>query len=287
MTVTESVLRAESVSDALARLAELGEHGRPLAGGTWVLRAGLRGEDDPYRYVAIGGIPELAEVSYGDGELGVGALVTHTRLAELVAGPPAAALVEAARGSAFPQVRNVATIGGNLAAIGFAEADLVPALLAGEAEVELAGPAGRRRMPVVDFLAWREKSAGELITTVFLPTPAGRRSGFARLTVRGSGEYPIANAAVSVDLDAEGAVRAARIAVGSVEPVAKLCPVASESLVGHGFSDLEAIEEAGRIAARECSARDGLDAPGWYRAEVLPTLVRRAAAHATGQEDSE
>jgi carbon-monoxide dehydrogenase medium subunit len=223
-----------------------------------------------------------------DGDaLRVGALVTHAQLAELPAEPATEALAEAARRSAFPQVRNVATIAGNIAAAGFAEADLVPALLACGARVELASSTGMHAMGLQDYLPLRgSRPAGELITHVLVPAPPARRSGFARFTVRASGEYPIVTVAVAAEVDADGFVRSATIAVGSVEPVAKICPVASESLTGQRLTDLDAIEEAGRIAARECSPRDGLDAPAWYRTAIIPTLTRRAGAQAAGKDRS-
>jgi carbon-monoxide dehydrogenase medium subunit len=173
-------------------------------------------------------------------------------------------------------VRSVATVGGNIAAVGFPEADLVPALLAADAAVVVAAPGGERTEELVAYLASRgTRPAGELIVRVVVPAPAGRRSAFERLTVRGGGEYAIASVALTVDLDG-AAVSAARIAVGGVEEVARLSPAAAAALVGGPLDDAVA-ERAGQAAAAECTAREGLDAPGWYRLAVLPALARTAA----------
>lgn len=281
MTTMESTQRAVSVEDAVKRLAELGERGSPLAGGTWTMRGEVAGKV----HVALAGIAELTALRRDGDTWRIGALVTHADLADLPGEPAVAALAEAAKRSAFPQVRNVATIGGNIATIGFAEADLVPALLACQAQVELAGPTGTHTMPLRDYLPLRgSRPPGELIATVLVPAPPARRSGFARFTVRAAGEYPIVNVALAADLDDGGVVRAATIAVGSVEPVAKVCEIASASLAGQSLTDVAAVEEAGRIAARECSPREGLDAPAWYRTAIIPTLTKKAGALAAGKD---
>lgn len=274
------VRRPASIEEAVAALHELGPDAIPLAGATWVMRSAQRGR----RYVALGGVRELRHPVSADeraDRVTIGATATHTDLARedpLRAHGAVNGLNQAARYSAFPQVRNVATVAGNLCARGFAEADLVPALLAADATV-LTATAGRRSArPVVDHLSGGSTLA-ELVVGLEIPTPPGRGSGFARLTVRGSGEYAIANVAVSVDLNDEGLVAAARVAVGAVEPVPRLCLTAAEVLVGRA-PDARAAGEAGNAAAADLRSRDGLDAPGWYRLAVLPALFRTALARA-------
>ena len=137
-------------------------------------------------------------------------------------------------------MRGVATVGGNVCAEPFPEADLVPALLACEAELELAD--GRRgSVPA-------RVEPGGLVTRVIVPAPPGRRSWFRRLTVRAGGEYAVASVAVSVDLDGSGVVGSARLAVGSVEQRPRLFPEAAELLVGAPL-DTERGRAAGERAA--------------------------------------
>lgn len=277
-TVANQVVHiATSMREAAAMLADLGEEGDAIAGGTWVMRSPHRHVPTRREYVALKRIPELWGVSVAE-SVDIGAMTTHAELGATEAGPAFSCVREAARESAFPQVRNVATVGGNLRAIGFAEADLVPAMLAAQARLELTSPSGTAEEGVHDYLATRDsRPPGELIGRVRVPTPSGRFSAFERLTVRAAGEYPIVNVAVSVDVD-DGVVRDARIAVGSVEPVAKLCTSAAEALIGQRLDDPGAVESAGAAAAGELNARDGLDAPAWYRIAVLPALIRRAIA---------
>lgn len=269
---------AASVDEAVSLLEGLGADGAILGGGSWILRAPARGEALVGNYVTTRGIAEMAGLSRGDSTR-IGALATHAELGAVETGPGAlGALAEAARRSAFPAVRHVATIAGNLAARPFPEADLVPALLAGEAVVELAGPAGRDRVDVAAYLATRDRRpAGEVIVAVSLPAPSNRRAWFERLTVRHAAEYSVASVAVSLDVDPDGVVIDARVAVGAVEQVARRVGAAETVLRGSPLGALPATE-AGEAAGQALEPRDAHGAPGWYRRAVLPVLFTRVAA---------
>ncbi|GAA4559385.1 FAD binding domain-containing protein [Pseudonocardia xishanensis] len=255
---------AGTVDEAVDRLAELGPDGAPLAGGTWLMRS----PEPVGTFVALHRLAELRTT----GADVWGASTTHTALAALPLHPAHRALGRAARLSAFPQVRNVATLGGNLCARGFAEADLTPALLALDATVEVATTAGRHRIDLDGFL----RGPGGLLVSAAAPAPANRRSGYARLTVRGGGEYALVSVAVSAEL-AGGLAAGVRVAVGSVEEQARRVPEAEAALNGTPL-DPDAARAAGEAAAAVLSARDDLLAPGWYRLAVLPTVLARAVA---------
>ena len=249
-----------------------------MAGGTWIMRASLRGERRKAVHVVLDGIDELHEFQ-ADTLTRIGAMTTHARIAQLTE-PALAALARAAATSAFPAVRNVATLGGNLRATPFPEADLVPALLASEARVELAGRRGALTTGIEEFLA-APRPAEELVVSAVIPAPARRISGYQRLTVRGGGEYPVASVALSADVRDDGLVEAARVAIGSVESTARLCLEAGRTLVGRPLT-ADTAEAAGRVAAQECTPREDAGAPGWYRAAVLPELLRRIGASIAG-----
>jgi carbon-monoxide dehydrogenase medium subunit len=278
------VHRAATVDEAVDLLARLGEEGSPLGGGTWILRAPLRRAPLKRHYVVVRDVAELASTTPGD-PARLGALATHAVLAALEDGTgPLGAVAEAARRSAFPAVRNVATLAGNLAARPFPEADLVPALLAGEAVLELARADGRERLDLAAYLEDRDRRPpGELIVSVSLPAPPGRRSWFERLTVRHAAEYSLASVAISLDVGADGLVTGARVAVGAVEDLPRRVAAAETVLLGAALEALPAAE-AGRAAADALRPRDALDAPGWYRQAVLPELLARAGARVTGRE---
>jgi len=266
-------MRAGSLGEALDLLARYGDEGAPLAGGTWIMRDWQRGERRKQHYVALQLLGELQTIMSGD-RVSVGALVTHEELARALSLPATVALAEAARTSAFPAVRSVATVAGNICAEPFPEADLVPALLACEAEVEIAAADGRSHEPLPALLERTPRlPAGALIERVIVPAPANRLSAYQRLTVRGGGEYPVASVAVSVDLDGSGRVETARVALGSVEERPRLSPAAAAALIGAPLDVARGLQ-AGEAAAAECEPRDGLDAPAWYRRAVVPVLVR-------------
>jgi aerobic carbon-monoxide dehydrogenase medium subunit len=268
---------APTLDDAVAALTERGREGAPLAGATWIMRAPLRQERHDLSYVAISKIAALQELSIGDREMSIGACVTHAALAhELASISDCRALALAAGNAANPAIRQVATIGGNLCAADFAAADLVPALLCLDAEIELQGPRGAERISLSRFLEIRTSLApGQLVRRVIVArTP--RRSVHIRLPLRKAGDYPVAIFSLAVTLDSSGTVTSAGAAVGSVEPTARRWHELEAELIGCPLDPGHAAESAESHCAA-LRARDGIEAPAWYRLKVLPSLVRKAA----------
>jgi aerobic carbon-monoxide dehydrogenase medium subunit len=267
---------AQTVQEAVAVLAERGPDATPLAGATWVMRAPLRQERPAPLYVALTKIDSLRDVMIDDREVSIGACVTHAELVRQLASlPDCKALASAAGSAANPAIRQVATIGGNLCAQGFAAADLVPALLCLDAEVELQAPGGTERLAVSRFLALRASSEpGQIVRRVIVPR-AQRRSAHIRLPLRKAGDYPVAIVSLAVTLDASGRVDGIRAAVGSVEPTARRWHELEADLIGHPLDPVRAADKAAGHGG-VFRARDGIEAPGWYRVKVIPSLVRSA-----------
>lgn len=261
---------AVGAEDAVALLADLGADGAFLAGGTWL----MRDPTPPATWIALHRLAELRVVTAGD-RPSWGASTTHAQLAGLDLPPALRALRTAARISAFPQVRAVATLGGNLSARTFAEADLLPALLVLDAEVTVATAAGRSTRPLTAYLP--EPATPTLLLSVGAPAPADRTSGYGRCIVRGAGEYPIAGVAVSARIDAGGLARDVQVAVGAVESRARRMPEAEAALTGTRLTAAD-VRAAAQAAAEVLDPRDDALAPGWYRLRVLPTVFARAVA---------
>ena len=240
------------------------------------MRAALRGETLAGVYVALRGIPDLREVEVRENEVSIGAAITHAELAaslQRVRG--CAGLAQAAAQAANPAIRRVATVGGNLCSVVFAASDLAPALVAAGAEVEIRMRCGAARRPVEAFLLERAAlPPGWLLTRVFAPR-AARLSAHARLPLRKAGDYPVAIVSVSLERMEDGRARSARIAVGSVEPVARRWPALEQALEGRPIDPGAAADQA-RERTGDFAGRDGVEAPGWYRTQVLPSLVRSA-----------
>jgi carbon-monoxide dehydrogenase medium subunit len=269
-----SVHTPTSIEEAVAALGNGGAVA--FAGATWLLRARLRGEALAGGFVALRDIAELGALEIGRDEICIGAAVTHAKLAEALRGlPEFAGLVRAAAEAANPAVRRAATLGGNLCAVGFAASDLTPALLAASAEVEICSAGGARRLSLEAFLAERARlPPGWLLTRIYAPR-ADRLTAHARLPLRKAGDYPVAIVSASLARSADGRVASARIAVGSVEPTARRWLALERALIGRQAEADEAAELA-RPLTDEFTGRDGIEAPGWYRTQVLPSLVRTA-----------
>jgi CO/xanthine dehydrogenase FAD-binding subunit len=208
-----------SLDDAVAAL---GDHpdALVLAGGTDLMVAvngshrRLTGDET---VVAVGRVAELRGWEHDPvaATVRIGAGVTYAELAA----PPLAellpALAQAARTVGSPQIRNAATIGGNLATCSPA-GDGLPVLSALDAVVELRGPGGVRSVPVGEFMTGvkrTDRRPGELITAVTLPLLDGWQ-GYAKVGVRNAMVIAIASACLAVDTPA----RAVRLALGSVAP---------------------------------------------------------------------
>lgn len=272
-TATPSVHVPETLHDALERVSNGAE---VLAGGTWVMRGEVRGEGYAPEYVLTGRLPEMNRLELTEDQLIVGAGVTHDRLAAaLKSDPRYAGLQAAARKSANPAIRRLATVGGNLSTAAFAAADLIPALIAVSAEVTIASPTGSRSMPVDEFLVNREHLlSGSVLTHVTIPGPPGA-TVHERLTLRKAGDYPIAIVHIHAATDAVGVVTHATVALGAVEDTPRSWDTVAAELVGKPLDATHA-HAITQQHLDELSARNGTEAAGWYRLQVLPALVRNA-----------
>ena len=275
--IHRSLIVANSVADAVAALADHGERAAPLAGATWIMRAPIRQEPFEPSYVAIGSINDLRRIEISDREVAIGSCVTHAQLDTALANvPECQAMKFAAASAANPAIRQLATIGGNLCTAAFAASDLMPALLCLDADIELATTNGMERMPIERFIAKRGDLASTTLLTRIIAPRRPVRSVHVRLPLRKAGDYPVANLSLAARLSPNGTVEDIRIAVGSVEPVARRWEALEVALVGRTLDPQMAFELAQTNNAT-FDGRDGIEAPGWYRVKVLPSLMRRAA----------
>jgi carbon-monoxide dehydrogenase medium subunit len=183
-------------------------------------------------------------------------------------------LVAAADDAANPGIRRVATVGGNLCALDFAAADLAPALLVCEATVELETFEGPKLLGISDFLKDRHTLLAEAIVTRIHLCRDLVASAHIRLPLRKAGDYPVAIVSLGLDKD-----KRCRIAVGSVEPVARRWTALEQAMRAGPASALDP-ERAAELALEhnDFQGRDGKEAEGWYRRQVLPPLVKRGVA---------
>jgi CO/xanthine dehydrogenase FAD-binding subunit len=265
-------LRPHCLDEALTALA------RPhvvLAGGTdfYPARVGRAiGED----VLDIGGIAILRGISANSAGWRLGATTTWSELIESDLPPLFDGLKQAAREVGGGQIQNAGTLAGNLCNASPA-ADGVPCLLALDAEIEIAGAAGSRRLPLGQFITGVRRTAlapGELVIAIHVPRsgPAAR-SAFLKLGTRRYLVISIAMAAATVEI-ADGRVAAARIAVGACSPVAERLPELEAALAGAPFDGrLADLVEAAHLAP--LSPIDDVRGSAAYRSDAVVTVLRR------------
>ncbi len=253
-----------------------------LAGGTWLMRDPRRGLALPDALVSLHRLPGLDSVEIEPDQVSIGAAVTHDALSRLAAGVEGLeAVTAAASGAANPAIRRVATVGGNLCTQDFAAADLLPAFLAVEALVELQGDRGTTRVPIASFLADRKGLLADAILVRVIVKRDCAASAHARLPLRRAGDYPVAIVSMARGFDGR-----MRVAVGSVEEVGRRWNSLENAFAAEPGGCPADAKTAERLAA-ECNdfhGRDGTEADGWYRRQVLPALVRRSMASLLGTE---
>lgn len=247
----------------------------PVAGATDLMVEVNARRLRPDALLDLSRVDELRMWGRDDGRVFVGSGVTFARIErELTEFAP---LVEAARSVASPQIRNRATIGGNLATASPA-GDSIPVLAAYDADVVVAAADGEpRRVPLAAFLVGPKRTslaADELIVGVEWRRVDG--PGFFAKVGRRSAMV-IAIASVCLQVDEEGHVR---LALGSVAPTVMRAPSAETFANGHDWSDPQVLAGFGRIAASEARPIDDLRGTAEYRRQVVEVLARRALRYA-------
>jgi CO/xanthine dehydrogenase FAD-binding subunit len=279
------VFEPATLTEALDTLAHEGEAGAALAGGTDLLLRIRRGVRRYRSVVNIKFVPGLNGLTWNKG-LSFGALTTF-RAVETDANVRAhyPALAEAARVVAGVQLRNLATIGGNLGN-GSPSADSVPPLVALGATVAIASARAARTLPVEACLTGPGRTVlapGEVFTTIHIPAPALRSSNaFARFSPRSAMDIGIASVAAAIVLDPAGRCTDCRIALGAVSPAPLRASAAESALLGERLTPALA-ERAGQLAAGAAQPISDIRATAAYRRAIVQVLTARMVIEATAR----
>jgi len=267
-----------SVGEACAVLAEDPEGSVVFAGGTDIL-VDLKGGTRSFRrLVSLARIEELRAVEIAsDGALRIGAMTTVNELArdqEVMKRFPG--INDAAMSLAAEQVRNQATVAGNLC-MAVPSADMAPILLAHGAAMRVVSPAGERSVALREFFVGPRETVlepAEVVVAIEVPAPApGTGDASLRQGGRVSLSLPIAAAAAVVVLEA-AICRQATVALGAVAPTPIVVPAAGEAAVGKELSE-DVLREVGELAAEAARPIDDLRASKEYRLELVKVLTRR------------
>jgi 4-hydroxybenzoyl-CoA reductase subunit beta len=313
------LLRPRAIEEAVAYLAKHAGNVRVLAGGTDLIPSMRQKLFEPGCVLDLRGLSELRGIRpQTSGVVEIGALTTLSSIEKstyLRQHYPV--LTEAAATVASPVLRNMGTVGGNICldtrclwynqsltwrkGCGFCikkdgnlchvapggtkcwaafSGDTPPALLCLNAEIEIAGPDGRRRISLRDFYTgdgenYRKLLPTELVTRVFLPAESADYRGiYRKLRVRGSIDYPLAGVAVAMKRS-NGHVADARIAITAVNPAPLLLQHAGEMLIGRAVD--EALADAvGDLAARTAKPLTTSALTPEYRREMIRVFTKRA-----------
>ncbi|HXV50483.1 MAG TPA: xanthine dehydrogenase family protein subunit M [Candidatus Binatia bacterium] len=278
-------LEPQTVAEACALLKQLGSEAKVFAGGSHLTILMKQGLYEPKTLVNIKKIPELKGIRYDATEgLLIGALVTHRELetSELVK-EKFPVLCEAEREVANIRVRNMGTVGGNLAS-GEPLTDLSQIFIALDGKAKIVGPSGQRTIAVEDlFVDFYTTSLAEdeILTQVVLP-PLPARTGidYIRFSSSSVVDKPSVGVAVKLTLDSGAeTIQSARIVLGCVGATPVRARKAEELVTGKKLTP-ELAAELGSSASQECSPTSDLRGSEQYKRAIVRTLVKRAAMKA-------
>lgn len=268
--------RPTTVAEAVKLLAKYGEKARLIAGGTDLL---VDKDSQIEVLIDITGLGLNYIESDGQG-LRIGATSTFASIevAPSLGQSPYQVLAQAARQMGTPQIRNVATIGGNICT-SLPSADSAPALLVLDATVKVTGSAGERFIDIADFFIDARGNClkeDEILIEVRLPVfPARTEVTFIKRGRVASGDLAVVNTAVRLTMGTDSVCQEARIALGAVAPVPLRAKKAEEMLQGKKPQD-EFISKVAEQAAQEIKPITDIRSSAEYRRVLSRVLVERA-----------
>lgn len=273
----------KSVSEALSLLNKYGERARVVAGGTDVL-VDMRFKDEPPCLINLKRIPDMSYIKEQNGSLLIGPLTTIREIeTNRLVKERFPVLWGASHQFASLQIRNTATIGGNVCRASPAGEMLAP-LLVMEAKVRMTLPKEENSIALDSFFIGPGKTvlgALGLLTEIGVPRPPGESGGvYLKHAVRGAMDIAMVGVAILVTPDStRRLVRDVRIGLGAVAPTPIRARKTEEHLRGKAFDD-ELIREAAKTAASESKPISDHRGSAEYRTWIVEALTRRGLTEA-------
>ncbi len=272
-------LKPQSLEEVLSLLNQFGTKAKLIGGGTDAIVMQRQNKISPDLFISLRGIPGLDHIE-GNGLLKIGAMVTHRAIEQSPLIRERFPLLSEASGLlGSVQIRNVATLGGNLCTAS-PSAETAPPLLVYEAEVHLISQKGERRIPLESFFLGPGETAleqKEVLKEILLqPPPPNSRGAYLKLGRRKAMDLAVVNVAVLLTLNPKtGICERARIALGAVAPTPIRVREAENIIEGNQLND-ELIRKAGEMAKHTCSPISDIRASSEYRREMVGVLVEKA-----------
>jgi carbon-monoxide dehydrogenase medium subunit len=275
-------LEAHTLEEAISWLDQYGPEARAIAGGTDLVVEMRYGDLAPQYLINLKTIPGLDQITPEGGGLRIGALATIRSIeTSPLIKERFGILAQAAHLLGSVQVRNLATLGGNLCHAA-PSAETAAPLLALGARARIVGPGGERTLPLEEFFLGPGQTAlgrGELLVAVDIPPPAPRSGGvYLKHSIRRAMDIAFVGTGVVVTLG-DGVCQDIRIALGAVAPVPMRAPRAEAVLRGRRLEE-PLLREAGEIASQECSPISDIRCSAEHRREIVKVFVRRATQQA-------
>jgi carbon-monoxide dehydrogenase medium subunit len=297
-------LRPKTLEEALSLLNQHGKKAKLIAGGTDVIVMIKQKAMMPEVLISLRGIRGLDQIRY-DGSLKIGAMVTHRDIEKSeVIRKEFSALTDAADVLGSIQIRNVATIGGNVCTAAPSADTATPLLVLGT-QVKIKSLTEERTVPIEDFFTGPGETVlkkGEIVTELIIPKPLPNTgSAYWKLQRRLALDLPILGVSVLLSLDKgtvscsdmlcttspissilhtmekdELSCKEIRIALGVAAPTPIRALKAENLLRGKKISD-ELLDEVAKTAAMEAQPRDSIRGEAWYRKDMIQVLVKRMA----------
>jgi carbon-monoxide dehydrogenase medium subunit len=275
-------LRPNTIPEAIALLQRHGEDAKILSGGQSLIPMMKLRIARPGYLIDINRISGLSYIKEEGGFLKIGGL---TREAELESSPVIRAkypiLLDTAHVIADPQVRNLATVAGNLAH-GDPANDHPATMLALGAQLVATGAHGERIIPIEEFflsLFSTALQAGEILTEIRVPVPPARSGGAYFKLERKVGDFATAAVAAQVTADANGAAQQVGIALTNVGPTPIKAKKAEDFLRGKKLDEAN-IRQAAQLAADDAQPSSDLRGPAEYKKGLVKELAKRALSRA-------
>mgnify|MGYP001216608547 CR=1 FL=1 len=271
-------LNPSQISEAIAMLQKHGDEAKILAGGHSLIPAMRLRLSEPGYLIDINGIEGLDYIREDGGQLRIGALTREAELeeSEMIQGKYPL-LLDTVKMIADPSVRNMATVGGNLAH-GDPGNDHPATMLALRAVVAVEGPNGSREIGIDDFFPDFFTTAlepDEILTEIRIPSPPSGSGGAYLKIERKVGDYATAAVACQLNIDSTGTIQNIGIGLTNVGSTPIRASTTEQLLKGKNPND-NMIEEAGRLSAADSEPMDDLRGSAEYKRALVDELTQRA-----------